>query len=335
MEAGVEAQDRRAEQPVDDLLAPGADRERLRVRPGNVPEGDDRGARQPLADHARRHREVIVLHQHDRVLALRLLHHGVGEAAVDRDVMVEIALAEDRPHEGDMAQRPQPLVGEAVVIAVLLLLAEPDAAQRIGGIVGRHRDAVVAVDALAVGRARAMRDPDAAAGAHHRLQRRDEAAGRGLQHDLAVLAAVVDVGLAVGDHHHLRARQFLHQQLVQGLRRPFDMDAVGVAALQPQFRDQRFDVARDRQFRLRLRRRDLRGRAAEIGDRGAEGAGPAADQHEHHDAAEQAQPRRDADQRQRHVKLGLVRAALDEGEVVQHQQLRRRPPWPPAGKRRR
>ena len=37
-----------------------------------------------LADHARQQGEVVVLHQHDRVVGARLLDHGVGEAAVDR-----------------------------------------------------------------------------------------------------------------------------------------------------------------------------------------------------------------------------------------------------------
>ena len=56
-----------------------------------------------------------------------------------------------------------------------------------------------------------MRDPGAAAGAHHRLDRGDEAACRDLQLDLSVLA-IVDVRLAVGDHQHLGAGQLLLKQ---------------------------------------------------------------------------------------------------------------------------
>ena len=48
-----------------------------------------------------------------------------------------------------------------------------------------------------------MRDPGAGARAHHRLERGHQAA-RGMPHgDLAVVARLVDVGLAVGDDHDL------------------------------------------------------------------------------------------------------------------------------------
>ena len=43
----------RPEQPVEQLVAPRADAEALRVRPGDVPEGEDRRAGQALADHPR------------------------------------------------------------------------------------------------------------------------------------------------------------------------------------------------------------------------------------------------------------------------------------------
>ena len=80
---------------------------------------------------------------------------------------------------------------------------------------------------LAVGAAAAMRDPGAAAGAHHRLQRRDQAAGGRLQIDPAVVASVVDIGLAVGDDDDFGARQGARQQVVQRLGRPFDLRRLG------------------------------------------------------------------------------------------------------------
>ena len=106
MELGMEAEDGASEQSVDDLIPPGTDAEGLRVWPRNVPEGDDRRARQAPAKHARQQGEVIVLHQDDRVVAVRLLDDDVGEALIDRDVMRPVPLAERRPHEGDMAKRP-------------------------------------------------------------------------------------------------------------------------------------------------------------------------------------------------------------------------------------
>ena len=133
-----------------------------------------------LADHRRQQREVVVLHQHDRVLAARLGDHRIGEALVDVAVVLPVRFAEHRPHVGDVAQRPHALVGEAVVVALLLLGAEPDAAQQVLVVPGRHADAVVRVDHLAVGAAAAVRDPGARAGAHHRLDRGHQAARRPL-----------------------------------------------------------------------------------------------------------------------------------------------------------
>src|SRR5438874_255087 len=63
-------------------ISPGTDRERLRVRPGNVPEGYDGRIRQLLLDHPGQQREVVVLHQHDGVGRLRFFHHGLGELPV-------------------------------------------------------------------------------------------------------------------------------------------------------------------------------------------------------------------------------------------------------------
>ena len=77
--------------PSQDLAPPRADAERLRVRPRDVPEGEDGGARQLLADHRRQQREVVVLHQHDRVVAARLRDHRVGEALVDVAVVLPVA----------------------------------------------------------------------------------------------------------------------------------------------------------------------------------------------------------------------------------------------------
>src|SRR5260221_2756989 len=57
VELGVESENAAPEETVDQLLAPGADAEGLRVRPGNVPERDDGRRRDALADHARQQRE--------------------------------------------------------------------------------------------------------------------------------------------------------------------------------------------------------------------------------------------------------------------------------------
>ena len=130
VELRVEAEDAAAEHPGEQLGAPRADRERLGIRPGNVPERQDRRVRQPLADHPRQQREVVVLHQHDRVARLRFLRRDrIGELLVDaRDSAPSRSVRNVGPHMGDVAQRPEALVGEAEVIALLLFLRQPDPA---------------------------------------------------------------------------------------------------------------------------------------------------------------------------------------------------------------
>ncbi len=128
-----------------------------------------------------------------------------------------------------MTQRPQALVGESVVVAFLFLLRQPDTAQNIGRITRGYPDAVVYVDNLFVGTAAAMRDPGAGTGAHDGLEGRDHSARGKLQQRPPVIAAVVDVGLAVGNHDHLRRAQLIPHNLMQRLRRP----VLAIVDLQP------------------------------------------------------------------------------------------------------
>ena len=99
-----------------------------------MPEGDDRAERQALPDHAGRQREVVVLHEHQRRLGgTGFFSDGVGEAAVDHPVGVEIVGPEHRADVGLVAQRPQRFVGESVVVALLFLVVHPHAPEAVLG----------------------------------------------------------------------------------------------------------------------------------------------------------------------------------------------------------
>ena len=230
---------------------PGADGERFGIGPGNVPEGDDGGVGPALANEARQQREVIVLHQHHRIVAVGLADDRVGEARVHQPVVVPIGFAKGRTHIRVVAQRPQALVGEARVVAGFLLAREPDAADAVGRMVGRHVDMVIAIDGLAVRRSAAMGDPGSRTGAHDRLQRRDKTACRVLDAD-AFRRAHVDVRFPVRNHDDVIAAQFTAQRGPKRLLRPAllalvegPIDALEVA-------QQRAHVALDRlQFRRR------------------------------------------------------------------------------------
>src|SRR5207237_510738 len=102
---------------------------------------------------------------------------------------------------------------------------------------------VLLVHRLAVGGARAMRDPGARAGAHDRLERGDEPARRALDLDHVVLALHVHVGLAIGDDQHLVALQVLAEDAPQRLRAPGRLALVASRALRLQVSHQRLQVA--------------------------------------------------------------------------------------------
>src|SRR5262245_56540064 len=123
---------------------------------------------------------------------------------VDLAIVLPVFGAESRTGMCDMAQRPDSLVGEAEVEALLLLLRQPDTAQRVLRVVRRNGDAVECIDGHAVGRARALSDPGSAAGIQHRVKRRDQSARRNFVTDL-FLGQEMFVWFAVGNHEHARA----------------------------------------------------------------------------------------------------------------------------------
>ena len=149
------------EQAVEHLLAPGQDAEGLGVGPGDVPEGDDGGVRQALAHQARQQREVVVLHQDDRVLGARLVGHHLGEAPVHVLVVLPVGRAE---HRAACARCGRAATGLRWRSRSSSPAPPPPRARRAGcgsRMVGRHHHVVVLVDRLAVGVARAVRDPGA------------------------------------------------------------------------------------------------------------------------------------------------------------------------------
>ncbi len=185
VDGGLESDDIAMQQAFDEVMPPRTGVDRLPLRPGNVPEADDPGTRQPGANQHRRNREVIVLDQDDGRFARGLLAYGVGKPTVDQAIGTEVACAKHRTHGGLMTQRPQTLVGEAVVVALLLVGIQPDAAQTIRRIVRRHEQAVTVLGGDAIGRSRPVRHPDTAAAPEERLNSIDHASGGVLNSDVA------------------------------------------------------------------------------------------------------------------------------------------------------
>ena len=66
---------------------------------------------------------MVVLHQHHGAAdVLHFSQESVGELAVHFLIVLPIARPENRTRVSDVAQRPEPFVGESVVVAGFFLL---------------------------------------------------------------------------------------------------------------------------------------------------------------------------------------------------------------------
>ncbi len=177
--------------------------------------------RVPL-DESRKQGKVIVLHQHDRRRAVDLLEHRLGELRVDARVVLPVGRVENGSRVSDMAEGPERAVREAVVVALFLFRRQPDAAERVGRLVRRHREAPAFVRCLVIAAAAAVRDPDAAGRAHDGVERGHKAACRTNPRDPAFSSvhAVMNVRLAIRDDNDTNAAEALFQQRDKAIARP-------------------------------------------------------------------------------------------------------------------
>src|SRR5690242_8859122 len=116
-----------------------------------MPERYDRSIWKLLANHLRQQCEVIVLHHYKWVRSIGLFDYRSGKTGVHGAILIPVGLPKGRPHECNMAEGPQALVGKTVVIAILLFLGQPDATQRISRGIGWDHDMVTEVDRVPVG----------------------------------------------------------------------------------------------------------------------------------------------------------------------------------------
>jgi hypothetical protein len=156
----VEANQVRAQQSVYEFSLPGTNTECLRVRPRDMPEDCHARIGARLLNHPGQKREVIILgQQHRTVHALHLLQHRIGEPPVGRLIVLPVGNPKHGASVGNVAERPEPLVGKTVVVAFLFFLAQPDAAQRIARIVGRYAQMIMFVHGLTIRVPTPVRNP--------------------------------------------------------------------------------------------------------------------------------------------------------------------------------
>src|SRR5262245_56411836 len=120
---------------------------------------------------------------------------------------------------GDMAQRPEPFIGKAVIIAPLFGLGNPDTPQGIGGIIRWDLDMTAVVDHVPVSGASSLRDPGSAAGPQQRFQSRDQSAGRRYPGYIPAVTPML-IRFAIGDDEKGTSGKFLTHIFLQPLRRP-------------------------------------------------------------------------------------------------------------------
>ena len=164
---------------------------------------------------------MVVLHEYERGIVARLFEHRLAEELVDLPIDGPVPRIVDRPGEHHVTERPEPLIGEAVVVAVFLGLGQPHPAKRVARIVGWNTYVVVPIDGPAIGIAAAVRHPDAAGGAQDRFERRHHAAGRRHALDASTAVAML-IGLAVADEDEAPLGKLRLNELVQCALGPHD-----------------------------------------------------------------------------------------------------------------
>jgi hypothetical protein len=95
-----------------------------------------------------------------------------------------------------VTERPQALIGEAIIIALFLLRAQPDPAEGEARIIRRDKHVIVPIHGLAIGVTASMRYPGPAASTHDGIESHREAARR-LGTLNSSIHLVVNVRLAV------------------------------------------------------------------------------------------------------------------------------------------
>ena len=189
-----------SQHPVQDVILPGADAEDVRVGPGDVPELADDSVLIGFADVTGEQGQMVVLDEDNGRVVVDFVEHQVGEAPVDGLVAVVMLRVEYRLSVGDMTERPKPLVSEPAVVTPVLILTDVEQAHGVSRGLVRDWNASPGVHYLTVGRAAALGNPGAAAGAHQRVNGGSETAGGHFAVQIAVLVNVENVGLTVGNY---------------------------------------------------------------------------------------------------------------------------------------
>jgi hypothetical protein len=167
-----------------------------------MPESDDGACWEPLSERSWDERDVIVVNEHDGGYASRLLCHGVSKLCVHGLVHVEVGASKHGLHGDRVAQRPEALVGEAVIVAAVCVLIELNVSQPISRLPGRHVQPTAIVDHERVGGAGSMCHPYSGIRLNERLEGCHKPACRAARDDLLLSVTLVSEGGTVCQDDH-------------------------------------------------------------------------------------------------------------------------------------
>ena len=123
VKGNMESDQVRAEEPIQQLGLPGTDSECLRVGPRNVPENRYACIGSGPLHETRKQSQVVILHKYHRLRAvLHFIQQRIGKPPVHTLIALPVGGAKDGPRVRDVAERPEPLIGEAIVVLRLLFL---------------------------------------------------------------------------------------------------------------------------------------------------------------------------------------------------------------------
>ncbi len=168
---------------------------------------------------------MVILNENKAGVAVHFFQNRIGKFFVHPPVGLPIRLAKDRLGVGDVAERPERLVGKTVVVPLFLLWGKPDPPQGVNVFSGRNRHSPPLIHRLPVRISRPMRHPGAAAGLQNRVYGHGHAGNRPFAND-SVRSKAVDVRLPVGNHDEFVLPNLGANRLLQGCTIPYHTSSI-------------------------------------------------------------------------------------------------------------
>lgn len=156
-----------------------------------MPERDDETRWKTLPQHPRDQCEVIILHEYERRTTGGFVSNSCSESSIRPSIHAEVAAPEYWLDVNGMAERPEPLVGKAVVVPAVLIVGEPHVTETKLRVGGRHHQCPASVDNIRVGVPGAVCHPCSGIGCNQWLEGRHESPARTFDDDPTIRSTLM------------------------------------------------------------------------------------------------------------------------------------------------